>query len=149
MAHVLTEQHLRFLHSQGEQAYPQECCGFVIGHASNAQRHVVHLQPTINERRGDEGRTRYLISPENYRHADTSARGLGLDILGFYHSHPNADPEPSPYDAAHAWPWFSYLILSVHDGEPGALTSWILREDRSVFDPENVTLDNPDPLTIA
>lgn len=149
MALVLTDQHVQFLRSQGELAFPQECCGFMIGTAHGASRTVAHLQPAMNERRGDHGRNRYQISAESYRAADADARGQGLDIIGFYHSHPNADPTPSAYDTHHAWPWFSYLILSVHEGESSALASWVLREDRSTFDPEEVTLASSNDLSMA
>ena len=95
MALVLTEPHLGFLRTQGEQAYPQECCGFLMGTAEGIHRRVAHLQPAINERRGEDGVHRFLISADGYRLADEAARAQGLDIIGFYHSHPDADPAPS------------------------------------------------------
>jgi len=63
----------------------------------------------------------------------------GLDLLGFYHSHPDHPARPSQYDLDHAWPFFSYIIVSVRAGRPEAMTSWRLREDRSAFDPERLT----------
>jgi proteasome lid subunit RPN8/RPN11 len=62
-------------------------------------------------------------------------------MIGFYHSHPNAPAQPSSYDLAHAtWPWLSYLIVAVHDGEPKEVKSWVLADDRSSFLPEKVEL---------
>jgi proteasome lid subunit RPN8/RPN11 len=71
--------------------------------------------------------------------AERRASELGADVIGFYHSHPDHPARPSQYDLDHAWPFMSYVIVSVLAGVPGAMTSWRLREDRSVFDPERLT----------
>jgi proteasome lid subunit RPN8/RPN11 len=65
-------------------------------------------------------------------------RKRGLDVVGYYHSHPDHPARPSEYDRAHAWPWYSYVIVSVERGEPKAMTSWMLSEDRSRFDEETL-----------
>ncbi|MCG8604725.1 M67 family metallopeptidase, partial [bacterium] len=70
--------------------------------------------------------------------AEKFARERGMDIVGFYHSHPNADARPSKYDLEHGWPWYSYVIVSVRSGHAGDLTSWKLREDRRQFDEEEI-----------
>ena len=64
---------------------------------------------------------------------------LGAELLGFYHSHPDHPARPSQYDLDHAWPFFSYIIVSVRAGVPEDMTSWRLREDRSAFDQEDLT----------
>ena len=66
--------------------------------------------------------------------ADKVARSENLEILGFYHSHPDAPARPSQYDLDHAWPVYSYVIVSVPGGEPAKMTSWVLRDDRAGFD---------------
>jgi proteasome lid subunit RPN8/RPN11 len=71
--------------------------------------------------------------------AEQRAREAGLELLGFYHSHPDHPARPSQYDLDHAWPSFSYVIVSVMSGEDQLLTSWRLKEDRSAFDEETVT----------
>ena len=71
--------------------------------------------------------------------AEKRATELKVDLLGFYHSHPDHPARPSQYDLDHAWPFFSYIIVSVRSGKPEAMTSWRLREDRSAFDPERLT----------
>jgi proteasome lid subunit RPN8/RPN11 len=87
----------------------------------------------------DEGpRRRFLVRPDDYRVAEQRAREAGLELLGFYHSHPDHPARPSQYDLDHAWPSFSYVIVSVMAGEDKLLTSWRLREDRSAFDEESV-----------
>ena len=64
----------------------------------------------------------------------------GAELLGFYHSHPDHPAEPSQYDLDHAWPVFSYVIVSVRAGKPGEMRSWRLRDDRSQFDEEDITM---------
>jgi len=88
----------------------------------------------------EEGpRRRFLVRPQDYREAETRAKALGAELLGFYHSHPDHPARPSQYDLDHAWPFFSYIIVSVQAGVPDAMTSWRLQEDRSAFDQEDLT----------
>ena len=97
--------------------------------------HEVFALPNTTE----EGpRRRFLIRPDDYRAAEKRARESGLELLGFYHSHPDHPARPSQYDLDHAWPSFSYVIVSVIGGEDQLLTSWRLRNDRATFDEENV-----------
>jgi proteasome lid subunit RPN8/RPN11 len=118
----------------GVETYPNECCGALIGSAGVVQ--AAHPMPNTTE----EGpRRRFLVRPQDYREAEARATALGADLLGFYHSHPDHPARPSQYDLDHAWPFFSYIIVSVRGGTPEAMTSWRLREDRSVFDEEELT----------
>ncbi len=91
---------------------------------------------------GDPGRetekNRFLIDPLDQLRVEKEARKRGLDVLGYYHSHPDHPARPSNYDRDHAWPWYSYVIIAVEKGTPKELTSWVLVEDRSAFDPEVV-----------
>jgi proteasome lid subunit RPN8/RPN11 len=88
----------------------------------------------------EEGpRRRFLVRPQDYTAAERRAKELGAELLGFYHSHPDHPARPSQYDLDHAWPFFSYVIVAVRRGRPEAMTSWRLREDRSAFDPEQLT----------
>ena len=88
----------------------------------------------------EEGpRRRFLVRPQDYTAAERRASELGADLLGFYHSHPDHPARPSQYDLDHAWPFFSYIIVSVRAGAPEDMTSWRLREDRSAFDQEDLT----------
>src|SRR5262249_54021474 len=85
----------------------------------------------------DEGpRRRFRVSSADYRQSEAHARQVGADLVGFYHSHPDHPAEPSQYDLDHAWPNFSYVIVSVQGGDPADLRSWRLRPDRSAFDEE-------------
>jgi proteasome lid subunit RPN8/RPN11 len=90
--------------------------------------------------RADSRHKRYLISPRDFFEAEKEARKAGLDVIGVYHSHPDHPARPSEFDREHAFPWYSYIIVSVAQGEPRDLTSWTLREDRSAFDHEDVVI---------
>jgi proteasome lid subunit RPN8/RPN11 len=90
-----------------------------------------------------ERRRRFLIGPAEYRAAERRAAETGVQLLGFYHSHPDHPAEPSTFDLEHAWPNLSYLIVSVRGGRPVDARSWRLKPDRSGYDEEQVTLDGP------
>jgi len=113
-------------------AYPYECCGALIGNDQDGTVEVVDARPLENVT--DEGpRRRFRVSADDYRQSEAHARDAGADLVGFYHSHPDHPAEPSQYDLDHAWPNFSYVIVSVRAGQPGDWRSWRLKADRSSF----------------
>jgi proteasome lid subunit RPN8/RPN11 len=79
-----------------------------------------------------------LITDAEFAKAQLYAAKNGYEILGFYHSHPDHPSEPSKYDLDHAWPFYSYVIVSVEKGEARALTSWELENDREKFNQETI-----------
>ena len=81
---------------------------------------------------------RYLIPPEEILQGELEAEERGLDVIGYFHSHPDHPARPSEFDRDHAWPWYSYLIISVIDGKAGDSRAWQLREDRSGFAEETL-----------
>jgi proteasome lid subunit RPN8/RPN11 len=85
-------------------------------------------------------RNRFLIDPVDQIRVEKDARARGLEVLGYYHSHPDHPARPSVYDRDHAWPWYSYVIISVQRGEPKEFASWVLAEERSRFDPEPIEI---------
>ena len=123
--------------AHGEEAYPHECCGFLLGRGEGDRKQVARVVRAANER-SDSAENRYLISPEAYLRAEREASRAGLDIVGFYHSHPEAEARPSEFDRTHALPWCSYVIVSVKGGKARELTSWVLSEDYSRFLPEPI-----------
>jgi proteasome lid subunit RPN8/RPN11 len=124
---------LASIRAHGRAAYPNECCGALLGRDGHVT--AVHALPNTTE----EGpRRRFLVRPGDYREAEARAAELAVELIGFYHSHPDHPARPSQYDLDHAWPSFSYVILSVMNAEPGALTSWRLRDDRSGFAEERI-----------
>ena len=122
------------IRAHAREAYPHECCGALVG-LDDVVTSTVPL-PNVTE----EGpRRRFLVRPQDYCDAERRASEAGGELLGFYHSHPDHPARPSQYDLDHAWPFFSYIIVSVRAGVPEDMTSWRLREDRSTFDPEDLT----------
>jgi proteasome lid subunit RPN8/RPN11 len=116
----------------GAAAYPHECCGFLLGSRDGARLAVAELVPAVNAR-DDSPHNRYLIPPEQFVRVQRDADARGLDIVGFYHSHPDAPARPSAFDREHAWPFYAYLIVSVRAGSPGELNAFELSEDRAAF----------------
>lgn len=117
------------------RAYPEEGCGVLLGRDRDGEREVVRVR-ALDNLRDDSRRNRYLIAPEQFLEAEREARAAGLDVVGFFHSHPDHPARPSGFDLEHAWPYYSYLIVSVVGGKVADSRSWRLREDRSAFDPE-------------
>jgi proteasome lid subunit RPN8/RPN11 len=119
----------------GEQAYPAECCG-VLGGRVNELKEVLQLAPVVNRRTDDPHR--YLISPDDLLRITRELRRSDLEVLGYYHSHPDHPAEPSAFDSAHAWPWYSYVIVRVDRGRAGEMTSWVLEEDCTAMHQESL-----------
>jgi proteasome lid subunit RPN8/RPN11 len=122
------------IEAEGTRAYPDECCGVLLGAEDETGRRFVSvILPLHNGRESEERYHRFVIEPDDFIAAERTARERGLSVLGFYHSHPDHPAEPSGYDLEHAIPWYSYVILGVNGGRPGDLTSWTLAPDRSGF----------------
>jgi len=137
----LTKKLEQEIRDHGARDYPNECCGAMLGTDGDAAwREVRALFPLIN-RRDDSPRNRFSITPEDFRAAERAAADRGLDLLGWYHSHPDHPARPSDFDREHAWPWYSYVIVSVEGGVPKDLTSWQLEQDRTQFQPETVVAE--------
>ena len=95
----------------GEETFPHECCGALVG----TRRRVTAAVPLPNTT--EEGpRRRFLVRPSDYRTGGAAGRELGGELLGFYHSHPDHPARPSQFDLDHAWPTFAYVIVSVMAG---------------------------------
>lgn len=135
--HVVPRE-VEAIHAHLRGAYPEEGCGVLLGREAGEAR-VVERVLAFENRRTEERDHRYLIAPEQVLVAEREGREAGLDILGFFHSHPDHPASPSAFDLEHAWPYYSYLIVSVVQGRVAEARSWRLAADRSRFEPE--TLD--------
>lgn len=123
----------------GEAEYPHECCGLLIGRIDEAGRKfVLEVYPISNAREEEARHNRSLILPGEYLRGERYARGQGLDVVGNYHSHPDHPAAPSQFDLDHAWPTWSYIIVSVGAGHALDVRSWEMRTDRSKFDAEEI-----------
>ncbi len=135
---ALTAEARTQIEAHAAEAYPHECCGGLYGEVADGVFTVVEAVAFPNTT-AEGPRRRFLIQPSDYRAAETHARVSGRALVGFYHSHPDHPARPSQYDLDHAWPFFSYVIVSVQAGTPSDVTSWRLRDDRSAFDQEDLT----------
>lgn len=133
----IAEALVRKIEAHGTETFPYECCGALLGRDDDARREVADLY-ALSNRRDDSPRNRFEITPEDVLLAERTARDKKLDLIGWYHSHPNAPARPSEYDREHAWPWYSYIIVSIRDGVPADMTSWRLHDDRAAYDPEAI-----------
>ena len=133
----IADELARRIETHGVETYPHECCGALLGRDDDGSREIVDLLPLAN-RRDDSPRNRFEVTPDDVRLAEKTAREKRLDLLGWYHSHPDAPARPSEFDREHAWPWYSYIIVSVQKGVPRDMTSWRLQDDRAAYDPEAI-----------
>ena len=148
MSHDVAER----IRRHGAETFPYECCGALLGRdsaelgqgdpeaqASTPGREILGLFPLVN-RRDDSPRNRFSVTSEDVLAAEKEARAHGLDVVGWYHSHPDHPARPSEYDRDHAWPWYSYIIVSVQNGAAQEMTSWRLNDDRQEFSPEGIEI---------
>ncbi len=135
----LRESHLNEIREHGERDYPFECCGLLIGRFSDGKKTVAETYPISNAREEEAKRNRFLIRPEELLRGEKLARQKGLDVVGFYHSHPDDKARPSQYDLDHAWPTYSYIIASILQGQAVDVQSWEMTDDRSSFESEVIS----------
>ncbi len=126
-----------------KNTYPEEGCGALIGKENNIRliEKVIPIENKVEKLRT----RRYVIDPEDIINVENKAKEEKLELLGFFHSHPDTSAEPSTFDLEHSWPWYSYIIISIKQKkisniikEEIALTSWRLKDDRSKFDKEEL-----------
>lgn len=135
----LSAQNHRVIAVHSERDYPYECCGLLIGRfACDGGKVVSEVYPISNAREEEAKRNRFLIRPEELIQGERYAANRGLEVIGFYHSHPDHPDVPSAYDRDHAWPLYSYVIISVHKNRANGLRSWQLANDRTGFNEEIV-----------
>jgi proteasome lid subunit RPN8/RPN11 len=129
---------------EAEAAYPAECCGILLGALDGAvdgvARRVTQAVPAANASRTP--RNHYEIAPLDLIHAERAARQSGVEILGFYHSHPDHPAQPSATDLAEAhWLGASYVITSVERGVAEETCSFLLigsSEETKIFQAEEI-----------
>jgi proteasome lid subunit RPN8/RPN11 len=145
MSHDLADR----IRKHGAETFPHECCGALLGRdagsgdtdGTETPREILGLFPLMN-RRDDSPRNRFSVTSEDVMDAEKAAREHGFDVVGWYHSHPDHPARPSEFDREHAWPWYSYVIVSVMSGEPAEMTSWRLNDDRAAYTSEQIEISN-------
>ena len=140
MAITLTAAVDAAIRAHGRETFPNECCGALLGKDG-----VVHDAFALPNTTEEGPRRRFMVRPTDYRVAEQRATESGLELMGFYHSHPDHPARPSQYDLDHAWPTFAYVIVSVMAGAAATMTVWFLKDDRTDFDEGDLHGDeNPD-----
>lgn len=130
------------IREHGRETYPEECCGALLGVAADGGVRVARLERMDNTR-SEERRRRYSIDPLDYARVEREADAAGLQIVGFYHSHPDHPAVPSEYDREHGFPFFHYVLVAVRAGVPGDVASYVLSDDRRAFDREELKIEGP------
>ncbi|HKV39892.1 MAG TPA: M67 family metallopeptidase [Blastocatellia bacterium] len=166
----MRKETLEAIKLHGEETYPNECCGFLLGKVEDNSNRLEELyraenewpkdepkagkagqsasdrQPEENQdsfvtRKLESQRNRYLITAEQWRQADGYARAKGLGIIGYYHSHPDHPAAPSGYDLDHScWPGESYIIVAVEKGKAEAVNSYT-KPDYTKFEQEEIIVE--------
>jgi proteasome lid subunit RPN8/RPN11 len=133
------------LRAHGEETYPHECCGVLLGKNEPGAGNRVQQLVRAGNTRTDSAHNRYNIAPQELVKIQRQARGLGLDIVGFYHSHPDHPAQWSPTDFAEAhWLGCSYIITSVDNGKAVLTNSFLLSgttEEDKKFEDEAIEIE--------
>jgi proteasome lid subunit RPN8/RPN11 len=137
---ILEVEVMEVIRRRATEAFPEECCGLLVGTLDPAKgyRNVSKARATQNAFEPSERYHRFTIDPKEFLAVERELEGSGEEVVGVYHSHPNAPAKPSEYDRRHAWPGYSYLVLEVRDGRVADARSWALREDRGAFEEERL-----------
>jgi proteasome lid subunit RPN8/RPN11 len=126
------------IHAHAESAYPEEGAGLMLGKPNGNDMRVLAIVKLANAREDEARHNRYLITPQDYLRGEQMADGLGLEVIGVFHSHPDHPNRPSEFDREWAWPWLSYVITSVFAGRAVESRAWRLKEDRGGFEEETI-----------
>jgi proteasome lid subunit RPN8/RPN11 len=123
----LAHQHYESLRHHGEETYPHECCGVLLGEMNDDGTRTVTSTAPCGNTRADSPQNRYNIDPRELIRIQSEGRKRGEDIVGFYHSHPDHPAQWSPTDLAEAH-WFgcSYVITAVEKGKAAITNSFEL-----------------------
>ncbi len=114
------------IRAHGEETYPHECCGALLGKFASGVW-IVEDAVKAGNTRIDSAHNRYNIAPAELVKIEREARGRGLDIAGFYHSHPDHPAQWSPTDFAEAhWIGCAYIITAVAQGKATVTNSFLL-----------------------
>ena len=140
MIHI-TDGTVKKIEYHAEQKYPEECCGILLGKSEEGNHSILDCLE-IDNSQDENRRRRFLITPAQYRFAEQVARDMKSELLGFYHSHPDHPAAPSVFDTDHGLPWFTYLIVGVHQGKATTLTAWQLNDSHTHFLEQTMILEH-------
>lgn len=138
MALSLPEAKLKEIIQLCEEGYPHEVCGILLGTVQGNSQTVDQIFPAknLNQERAFD---RYELDSNDFQAADERARRQGLEIIGFWHSHPDHPPLASKTDTERAWEGYCYLIVSIQKGRLDSLKAWRLNKDKMIEEKVEVT----------
>jgi len=128
------------IESHGGRTYPEECCGIMLG-TSEGNDQVVESIIELQNEQDENRRRRFFVTPQQYLQAERAAARNKLELLGFYHSHPDHPAAPSEFDREHALPWFTYVIVSIARGKLNDVTAWVLSDARERFNKKEILIE--------
>ncbi len=123
--------------SHARATYPNECCGAMLGTIDDGAKLVREAVALENAHSGPQ-QARYELRPEDLLAAERAARQRGLELIGIYHSHPDADAYFSETDLKNSCPWYSFVVLSIKKGEFDHANSWLPDADQTRADKEEL-----------
>lgn len=131
--------------AHAKETYPYEACGVLVGsqksevrgQGSGVSKNILksYRVENINKERAND---RYEIDPNDLLKIEKETASLGLEVLGFYHSHPDHPDRPSNFDMERAWPLYSYMIVAIQNGRDVSVKSWTFEEDGETFREEGI-----------
>lgn len=116
--------------AHARETYPNECCGAMLG-ANGGDGKVVREAIRLQNAFEGPQAARYELRPEDLLAADKAARDRSLELIGIYHSHPDCDAYFSQTDLKNSCPWYSFVVLSIHQGEFHHANSWLPNFDQT------------------
>jgi len=140
---VIDDEQLDIIRQHAQSTYPEEGGGLLLGRFEDSRAVVSEIRVLPNTWDVDaERRRRYLIPGDVMLREQRAADARDLDVVGYFHSHPDHPAAPSEFDREHALPNWSYVVVSVQQGRAGDVLAWRLREDRSAFEAQPIAIDD-------
>ena len=133
----MKKEFLDDIEAHGKEGFPNEVCGIILGVSGDEKKEVLQLKRGTNLNK-DRTHDRYELDPKDLLQAERDARDSDMDIIGFYHSHPDHPDIPSEFDRERAWPDYSYIISSIMGGKEASTRSWLLNDESHIFEEEKI-----------
>ena len=125
--------------AHARETYPNECCGAMLGTVDDDTKTVREAMRLRNAFEGAQA-ARYELRPEDLLAADKAARERKMDLIGIYHSHPDCDAYFSQTDLKNSCPWYSFVVLSIQQGEFHHANSWLPNFEQTEAAKEDLSL---------
>jgi proteasome lid subunit RPN8/RPN11 len=130
---IISKEHIEFIGKHGEEAYPHEACGIILGHIEDNKDNILFITKDLKRAKNlSDNPLRFYLDPKDFLRIQEEADKEGLEIIGIYHTHPDHPPIASQYDLESAIEGLFYLILSILGGKPANFKGWVLDQGSRV-----------------